>query len=152
MNKLTRHQRKQIVWMAVALQLLMALVGFAVGYYHASHDKRTLGAVGALAGMIIFDILVWVVVIPVALRLRRKQDGAPPTHPERSMAPSKPVLNLLDVGLLALAICAAAASKASLARHSTVGAFLLVVLALAFMATAFIRGVLKLSRRPHEHR
>jgi len=73
MNKLTRHQRKQIVWIAVAVQLLMGLVGFAFGYYHSSHDKWTLGAVGALGGMIIFDILVWVVGIPVTLRLRRKQ-------------------------------------------------------------------------------
>jgi hypothetical protein len=56
------------------LQLLMALVGFAVGYYHSTHDKWILGAVGAAAGMIIFDILVWVVGVPVALRLRRKQD------------------------------------------------------------------------------
>ena len=52
----------------------MAIVGFAVGYYHSTHDKWILGAVGAAAGMIIFDILVWVVGIPVALRLRRKQD------------------------------------------------------------------------------
>ena len=54
----------------------MALVGFAVGYYHSTHDKWILGAVGAAAGMIIFDILVWVVGVPVALRLRRKQNQA----------------------------------------------------------------------------
>jgi membrane protein YdbS with pleckstrin-like domain len=74
MKKLTRRQSRQLLWSGIALQLLMAIVGFAVGYYHSTHDKWILGAVGAAAGMIIFDILVWVVGIPVALRLRRKQD------------------------------------------------------------------------------
>jgi membrane protein YdbS with pleckstrin-like domain len=74
MKKLTQRQSRQLLWSGIALQLLMAIVGFAVGYYHSTHDKWILGAVGAAAGMIIFDILVWVVGIPVALRLRRKQD------------------------------------------------------------------------------
>ena len=74
MNKLTRRQSRQFLWSGIVLQLVMALVGFAVGYYHSTHDKWILGAVGAAAGMIIFDILVWVVGVPVALRLRRKQN------------------------------------------------------------------------------
>jgi hypothetical protein len=74
MKKLTQRQSRQLLWGGIALQLLMAIVGFAVGYYHSTHDKWILGAVGAAAGMIIFDILVWVVGIPVAMRLRRNQD------------------------------------------------------------------------------
>jgi len=74
MNKLTRRQSRRFLWSGIVLQLVMALVGFAVGYYHSTHDKWILGAVGAAAGMIIFDILVWVVGVPVALRLRRKQN------------------------------------------------------------------------------
>ena len=74
MRKLTRQQQRRLVGGGISLQVIMGLVGFAVGFYPATHDKWVLGAIGAAAGMIVFDILVWVVAIPIALRWRRRQD------------------------------------------------------------------------------
>ena len=74
MSKLTGQQAKRLVWGGVTLQIIMGLGGFAIGYFHSTHDKWVLGAVGGFGGMAVFALLVWVVGIPVALRWRRRQD------------------------------------------------------------------------------
>jgi len=64
----------------------------------------------------------------------------------RSRTP--PLWSLLDFGLLVLMLCAAAMSHRLLTQHSTVGAFLLVVLAIGLGTIAVVRVAKKYSQRP----
>ena len=68
------------------------------------------------------------------------------------MSPRRPLLTLLDNGLFALAICAAAVAQRLLAHQSTLGALLLIVLAMVLMSIAVVRGARKLSQRPPRQR
>jgi hypothetical protein len=68
------------------------------------------------------------------------------------MSSPGPLWTPLDFGLLVLMLCAAAFSRRALTQHSTVGAFLLIVLAFAFGLIALVRVARKYSQRPPSSR
>jgi ABC-type polysaccharide/polyol phosphate export permease len=70
MRKRSRHVvRVLLVTLAVAFVVLMVL-GFAIGYTIAPHDKLVLGSIRALAGAAVLMVGCWVLVAVLAARWR----------------------------------------------------------------------------------
>jgi hypothetical protein len=134
--------RVLLVTLTVAFVVLMVL-GFAIGYTIAPHDKLVLGSIGALAGAAVHMVGCWVLVAVLAARWRDSPE-------EISLWPHPPG-SRGTWALLAPAVVIGVAALVSVYNHAPIGVTIVCIGVSAALKLSVGFACAKRSRTPVAH-